>query len=353
MPEPAVVQIVPQLPPPPEGVGSFALTLAEALAAPHGIDGIASRFLVTSPAWSPGRDGAVKVTDATPEALLDALAGAAASTVLLHYANYGYEARGCPSWLIDGLAQWKRRSRGRLVTVFHEVHAMGPPWRSSFWLSPVQRRLAASLARLSDGMATSMRLYRRILHRWVPGREIHVLPVFSTVGEAPTAAPLAGRERRMILFGGPGNRARAYRELRAQIAQACRALDIEEICDIGPDSGEPAVGLPVPVRRLGPLPEAEVSALLARSLAGFIGYPAPFLPKSTIFAAYCAHGMLPVCAWPRPRRKVEPAPPLWRPGPRAEAGWSHWQDVADQAGAWYNGHSLERHAALYRGLLAP
>jgi hypothetical protein len=359
MPEPAVVHIVPHLPPPPEGIGSFALTLAEALAAPHGIDGIASRFLVTSPAWPPGRNGAVKATKvagATPDALLEALAGAAAATVLLHYANYGYEARGCPAWLIDGLAEWKRRSGGRLVTLFHEVHAMGPPWRSSFWLSPVQRRLAASLARLSDGMVTSMQFYRRILHQWVPGREIHVLPVFSTVGEAPAAAPLAARERRMVLFGGPGNRARAYRELRTEIARACRILGIEEICDIGPDSGEPAVGLPVPVRRLGPLPEAEVSALMACSLAGFVGYPAPFLPKSSIFAAYCAHGMLPVCAWPWPRRNVnrpEPEPPLWKPGRRAEVSPSHFQDVADRAGAWYDHHALERHAALYRGLLAP
>jgi hypothetical protein len=327
MPERTAVHIVPQLPPPPEGVGSFALTLAEALAARHGI---ASRFLQAADVRAPG---------AMPGAL------SAATTVLLHYANYGYEARGCPAWLIDGLARWKSRSRGRLVTVFHEVHAMGPPWRSSFWLSPLQRRLAASLARQSDGMVTSMRLYRRILLRWVPGREIGVLPVFSTVGEAPTAPPLSARARRLIVFGGPGNRARAYRELGPEIVRTCRALEIEEICDVGPEGGGPAPGFPVRVRRLGPLPGAEVSALLAGSLAGFIGYPAPFLPKSTIFAAYCAHGMLPVCAWPWPRRKVEPAPPFWRPG-------SDVQETADRARAWYGGHDLERHAALYRGLLS-
>jgi hypothetical protein len=347
MPERTVVHIVPQLPPPPEGVGSFALTLAEALAARHGI---ASRFLVTSPAWSPGETSAAQVSGATPGALLDALVELTADTVLLHYANYGYEARGCPAWLVDGLARWKHRSRGRLVTVFHEVHAMGPPWRSSFWLSPLQRRLAASLARRSDGMVTSMRLYRRILLRWVPGREIGVLPVFSTVGEAPAAAPLSARARRLIVFGGPGNRARAYRELRPEIVRACRALEIEEICDVGPEGGGPAPGFPVRVRRLGPLPGAEVSALLAGSLAGFIGYPAPFLPKSTIFAAYCAHGMLPVCAWPWPRRKVEPAPPFWRPD--AGVRGSDLQETADRARSWYGGHDLERHAALYRGLLS-
>ena len=55
----------------------------------------------------------------------------------------------------------------------------------------------------------------------------------------------------------------------------------------------------VPVRRLGVLPAAEVGELLGSSLAGFVAYPAYFLPKSTIFAAYCAHGMLPVQAWGR------------------------------------------------------
>jgi hypothetical protein len=346
MTEQTVVQIVPQLPPPHEGVGSFALTLAEALTARHGI---ASRFLEGS---------ALKVSGATSGALLDALAAVEAATVLLHYANYGYEARGCPAWLISGLAQWKARSRGRLVTIFHEVHAMGPPWRSSFWLSPVQRRLAASLARSSDGMVTSMQYYRRILHQWVPGREIHVLPVFSTVGEAPAAAPLAERARRLVLFGGPGNRAQAYRKLRAEIVRTCRALDIEEICDAGPESaGErtPPADFPVRVRRLGPLPGAEVSTLLAGSLAGFIGYPVPFLPKSTIFAAYCAHGVLPVCAWPWPRRNVnrpEPEPPFWRPGRDAGGSLSQCQETADRARGWYAGHDLEHHAALYRGLLS-
>src|SRR6185312_11751960 len=58
-----VVQIVPSLPPPHEGVGSFAVALAEALSAGFGIE---SRFLVPSPGT-----------------LSDTLAEA--TTVLLHY----------------------------------------------------------------------------------------------------------------------------------------------------------------------------------------------------------------------------------------------------------------------------
>lgn len=343
-----VVHVVPSLPPPPEGVGSFAMTLAAALRAHHGIE---SRFLA-----------AAELPRAEPAVLAGALALAAEgdgeTAVLLHYANYGYQSRGCPAWLVDGLARWRSRRPGRLVTMFHEIAATGPPWRSSFWLSPFQRRLAAALARLSDGLTTSLEIHRRLLLRWVPDREVAVLPVFSTVGEPAAPPPLSARARRLVVFGGPGTRERAYRELGPALALACRTLGIEEVCDVGPGDGPAATGLPVPVRRLGPLAEMEVSALLAGSLAGFVAYPAPFLPKSTIFAAYCAHRVLPVCAWPRPRREAEPLPPFWipdsrTPDSRIPDGADSLQDIADRAHAWYGGHALSHHAAAYESLLFP
>ncbi len=66
----------------------------------------------------------------------------------------------------------------------------------------------------------------------------------------------------------------------------------------------------IPVRRHGVLPAAEVSRLLLGSLAGFVAYPAYFLPKSTIFAAYCAHGVLPVQAWRRRSLDGRDRPPV-------------------------------------------
>ncbi|HJX28640.1 MAG TPA: glycosyltransferase family 1 protein [Thermoanaerobaculia bacterium] len=325
----SVVQIVPSLPPPLEGVGSYALSLAAALRSHCGIE---SSFVA-----------AATLPAKTPEALRAALEPGA--TALLHYVGYGYHPRGCPDWLVDGLEGWK----GRLVTVFHEVWATGPPWTSSFWLSPRQRRLAGRLARRSDGLLTSMTLYRRRLLRHSPGREVVVMPVFSTVGE-PAQLPLIElRAPRLVLFGGPGTRSRAYRHLRADLEHTCEALGLAEIQDIGPSTkGVPDTIAGRPVRRLGPLPDAEVSRLLLEAAAGFVAYPAPFLAKSTIFAAYCAHGMLPVSAWHRPRRKVEPPPPFWRP---VEAVRDSVQEVADRARAWYSPHSIDRCAAAYRELL--
>jgi hypothetical protein len=318
-----LLQVVPRLPPPAEGVGSYAISLQEALES----HGITTRFLT-----------------AMEGGLADRLAAAGEDAVLLHYANYGYQRRGCPFPLPGALRRW-RRGGGRLVTVFHEVYATGPPWRSSFWTQPFQRRIAAAVARTSDALVTSLDLYvRRIGPAAAPGKTV-VTPVFSTVGEPPVPPPLASRTRRMVLFGGRGTRARAYGELRGDLLAASRALGVEEIADVGPPlegAEAPLDGLPV--RRLGVLPPAEVSRLLLDSLAGFVAYPAYFLPKSTIFAAYCAHGVLPVQAWRR-RSPAGGSPPRW-------TGSGDPQTAASAAHAWYGGHTLARQAARLRDLLA-
>lgn len=304
-----LIQVVPHPPPSPEGVGGYAAALADRLRERLGIE---TRFVAGN---------------AVPEALTG-------STVLLHYANYGYQTRGCPVSLVRGLLRWRRSAAGRrLVTVFHEVYASGPPWRSSFWTSPLQRRLGAAMARGSDGVVTSLELYADRLSRLVPGVEVHVSPVFSTVGEPARVPGLKERRSAMVVFGGPGARGRAYGEGREALAAACRTLEIEEVLDIGPalSSPQPALGS-IPVRTLGPLPAVEVSRLLLGSYAGFLAYPPAFLPKSTIYAAYCAHGLLPVHS-----------------GERADA--SDAQARATVAREWYLGHSLARQAELYVQLL--
>ena len=312
-----IVQIVPRLPPPAEGVGSYALALAGALEGRS----IATRFLAATEI--PRR----------ADALAAFLEVERPDAVLLHYANYGYQSRGCPVWLVDGLERW----RGRLATFFHEVWASGPPWRSSFWLLPVQRRLAARLVRRSASLATSLEIYRGLLGT----RSVEVMPVFSTVGEPAGILPLSERARRIVVFGGEGVRRRAWGPFLPSLAAAVRSLQAEEVCDVGAPVEVPASIRGAPVQRLGPLSGEEVSALLLGSIAGFLAYPPDFLPKSTIFAAYCSHGVLPICAWDRDGA----APPCWR-------GSGDPQEVATAAREWYAGHSLERQAERFQGLLA-
>ncbi len=368
MPVP-IVHLVPHLPPPAEGVGGFAAALGGALAQRSRLAG---RFLVGDSDWAGdafGEAEARPVTARTPAALVAQLEEGATGTVLLHYANYGYQRRGCPAWLVAGLLRWRAAGGGRLlVTVFHEVYAVGPPWRSSFWLSPLQRRLAAALAGASGGLVTSLDRYASLLRPWAPGRKIVVLPVFSTVGEPEVAPPLAARRRRLVVFGGAGVRGRVWHEGLPALASACRRLGIEEIVDLGSAAAgpPPASVAGVPVSVAGALPAPEVGALLADSFAGFLVYPPPFLAKSTIFAAYCAHGTLPVCAWGGvgTGSDGDGAGAAGDRGPREGQHFWHLQtrgaahlvgdpqSIADAARSWYGGHALARHAATYAELLS-
>ena len=344
-----VLQIVPRLPPPAEGLGGYSLALAAALRTRHGR---ASRFVVGTPT-APA--GATPVADRRADTICRLLTEAGSDLpVLLQYAGYGYQNRGCPVWLVDGLARWRRLvPRGRLVTFFHEVHAMGPPWRSSFWLSPVQRRLAARLTRLSDATVTSLDLYAGLLRRWGPRREPEVLPVVSNVGEPEAVPPLAERPPRLILFGGAGNRAKVYSRHLPELAVACRAVGAREILDVGPPIPLPAAVEDVPVVGRGLLPDVEASAALLGARAAFLAYPAAFLAKSGAFAAFCAHGLATVCTSEAPPSSGLRAGDHYLPAAWMERrGPQNLQSVADAARAWYAGHSLDRHAALLHELLA-
>lgn len=325
----SLVQIVPRLPPPPEGIGSYALALARALEADHGL---ATTFLVPAPH---GRERAAlgsRVLEVAPAAadLAARLAELGAERVLLHYANYGYAPRGCPLWLAGGLERFRAGGAGRLVTIFHEVYATGPPWASSFWLHPVQRRIAARVARASAGLGTSLPLYAAMLARWT-GTPARVRPVFSTVGEPVAVGPLAERPARLVLFGGRGARARAYAAFPRLLGELAAALELCEIRDIGPPIAAPAEIGGIPVRPLGILPEEAVSAELLAARAGFLAYPEAFLGKSTIYAAYAAHGVLPISAW-----EGEGSPKI---SPESA------QELASAAHRWYGDHRLPRQAA--------
>jgi hypothetical protein len=348
-----IVQIVPHLPPPFEGVGTYAAALAGALAAEFNVE---TRFVIGDPRWS-GRtgNGVRPVPARTADALTAALGGE--TTALVHYVNYGYQSRGCPIWLVEGLARWRAGApHRRLVAMFHEVWASGPPWRSSFWLQPLQRRLAAAVAGTSRAAVTSLELYGNAIRPLTSGRDVRVLPVFSTLGEPVAVSPLEKRARRIVVFGGAGVRRRAYGRFLPALAEAASGLAAEEICDIGPALDLPPRAGNVPIRPLGVLPSEEVSEILLDSTAGFLAYPPDFLPKSTIFAAYCAHGVLPVCAWNRHPQDgpVAAGRHYWRGSWTGSGGTGsgELQAIASAAHGWYGDHTLSRQAGIFHRLLS-
>ncbi len=330
-----IVQIVPRLPPPEEGVGGIALTVASALADL----GVESRFVVPAPHGAAARSAGLDVVEVAPEPAALAAALDGTERMILHYAGYGYHPRGVPRWLAAGLG----RTDGALWTQFHEVWATGPPWRSSFWLGPLQRRIVRALGDRSERVTTSLDLYADLLRGVLSNRsrEIAVRPVISGIGEPAEIPPFGSRAPRLVLFGGAGVRGRAYEIDSAKIEAAAHELALTEIWDIGPGGVAPQSLGTLPIRRMGALAASDVSAILAESTAGFLSYPLGFLGKSSVFAAYAAHGMLPICSG-RPVSGARPGVPFWDAAAPPPA--SHAPGIAAAGRTWYEGHSLARQA---------
>ena len=355
-----LLQIVPMLPPTISGVGDYALLLARELQASHSVQ---TRFLCGDPGWcgqeehvAPFPSEAVEARNAA--ALLKALEKTSAcQAVLLHYVGHGYEPRGCPFWLVQALEQWKHQAgRTRLIVLFHEVSGTGPVWTSGFWTAGLQTALAKRLARLGDSLRITTEIAAQRVRAMLPagsGTQVRVQPVFSTMGE-PTALPaFQERDRQMIVFGGTGWRRDAYTRYLPSLQSACRHLQIERVIDIGkPISVRPA--LAVPYVEAGVLPAREASALMLGSVSGFFTYPVLHLGKSTIFAAYCAHGMVPSTI-PENRlfgdRGLQPSLQFLISDDQRSHDENGLAKLATAAHIWYRQHRLTMHASeIYQNL---
>ena len=97
-----ILQIVPKLPPSIDGVGDYAFNLALGL---KSYSNIQTEFLVGDSKWK-----GTKIINGFPvinfnsekkDDYLEILNKY--SLVLLQYVGYGYEKRGCPYWLINGI----------------------------------------------------------------------------------------------------------------------------------------------------------------------------------------------------------------------------------------------------------
>lgn len=221
-------------------------------------------------------------------------------SVVLHFSGYGYAQRGLCAWLADQL-QALRDPAGwsvRIVVVFHELFASGPPWRSAFWLSRAQASIALRIARSADALWTNTEGHadwlRGVVATEVP---VHARPVFSNVGESGETNVATQREPRAVIFGSHSTRRRALDGMR-RFETTLRQLGVQELVEAG--SGAIATSRPtaLPHRQAGHLELPALAALLQNSRFALLDYPSKFLAKSGVFAAYAAHGcvVLDTCA---------------------------------------------------------
>jgi hypothetical protein len=299
-----VISIVPRLPPAIDGVGDSALALANGL---YEAFGVITHFVVGDPLWQ-GKNYIEKfpihaLTQQTPIELSQTLQTLSqdSSTVLLHLSGYGYAKWAVCDWLVEGLQRWKRlQPHNHLVTMFHELYnVMGWPWQHNFWVAHSQKRIARQLAMLTDRCITNCQGYAVDLTALSQGkhRNVPFFPVVSNVGEPLTAKPLYDRAPHLVLFGQAGNRTTLYRRSMAQIEQFCNQIDINQIIDIGNPTGLDLGQLThIPIREMGRLSAPEISRILEDSMFGWLGYDILRLGKSSIYAAYAAHGLVPIVA---------------------------------------------------------
>jgi hypothetical protein len=223
--------------------------------------------------------------------------------VLLHFVNYAYDPRrGCPWWMLDALRRWRTDKPGRrLVIMFHELFAMGWPWRKAFWYSPEQRAISAALARLADHCWTSNQAYGRWLDRQ-HGGSTPLAPVLSNLGEPANMGGWNEREPAIVVFGRAVNRARAYTALASDLLTLARQHGLTQIHDVGAPLPQVPTLPGLTFTGHGLLPAAEISRLLLGCRVGVIHNDGSPLAKSGVVAAYAAHGVVIACEPGQPAR---------------------------------------------------
>ncbi len=315
-----VVHVAPLLPPQNSGVGDYAMLVGRRM---EEIGGVRCAYVVAGQIAFDETGDSPHVRNVSgrcdPQALWQAVAELKAAeqkhstaaaqrnvtsrtdggvSVVLNYSGYGYEPNGCPSWLVDAL-----RSRPawveRVVTYFHELYATGLPWQRAFWYSSAQRRITAQIARASDAIITNCAEFARWLEvqSGRPSGSVLSLPVPSNVGEPEDLPAFDSRCRRAVAFGGVRSKRFALNDDAPRIARFLQRLGITELHDIGsqcPIDRRAFEGAGVAVHELGYLEASEVSRALCGSRIGFLDYPLRAVAKSGVFAAYAAHGVVPL-----------------------------------------------------------
>jgi hypothetical protein len=234
------------------------------------------------------------------------LSGAEFDHVILHYVNYGYQARGIPFGLVPIMSDLRQTCAGRVLTIFHELYASGAPWRSAFWLQPFQKRIARRLAKLSDVCVVSSEAMFRDLRKLATGVKGIIHPVLSNFGE-PELSPdqfLQRDPHRWAICGGTGLIERSLKSFRKILDRIPEEIAPRQLSVFGGNDNSTVrsllveCGIQTDYRpRIG---SADASSILSASSFLWLDYfdqpdvPTEFVLKSTAFAAACAHGVIPI-----------------------------------------------------------
>lgn len=236
--------------------------------------------------------------------------------MVVQLSPYGFQSRGVPYALMRGLRRFAAREGNSVISYFHETWARSSsPFKSAFWLTGIQRLVCHRI------LETSAFAFFSSPATWAWGAcaagkdRVAFCPTFSNVGEPDRIEPWTDRPGVMAVFGSTRTRPHCYLRRRA-LEEFIECHRISEILDIGPpmESTVQARLKGLPIRFQGSLSASAVSARLQSARFGIFTSPWGVASKSGVFAAYQAHGVVPVSTHDLPDANYqgEPGPVLNR-----------------------------------------
>ena len=354
----SILHVVPRLSPPACGVGDYADLLANELAAQTGVS---SCFLL--PKSSSSKTHSEKGFQILPldrRSLIPTSACAEKSSLglILEYSGYGYAKRGAPVWLVKAARKFRSENPHiRWITMFHELYASGPITSSAFWMRPIQKWVVRELCNLSDVARTSCERMHQLLVP-VSGSNVILeapLAVFSNLGETPVHPAWRNREPRFVIFSSNLGGANPLDSFWDQLKRDLERLNVHQVTIIGKPVITPK-WLDITFTQPGLLSAEEISQILQLSTYGYVVLSPLYLAKSGIFAAFAAHGVVPVIP-----DAGESLPDGLREGvhylcPKRLKKNSEvilTEDINKSIWNWYSGHSIANTAKAYAMNLLP
>lgn len=343
---PHILQIVPFRSSRNDGIGDYARLFSEEIERQCHVPSV---FLSATPAGAlpPPDDKWVtsylsqRSAQAFENAMAEVAEGKLLKAIILHIAPYAYQTHGLPLWLVRAIAKAKNERGVQIVGVFHELYVHGRAPSKAFWLGLLQQKITRRLLELVDIGITTNTYYLKKLQGWRPSLKdrLIALPVISTVGEPASVPPLALRPRWLVSFAGSGV-ATLSETHSQQLRRIIESQRIDEVHDVGlRNRSQPDSLFGVPVVSHGPLPASRVSDVLLKSCIGLLPYAnMKVMGKSTILAAYAAHGVPPYALDP-----FNDATDGLKDGVNyltAETLGSDLAQVQREICDWYEGHEL-------------
>ncbi|MCP2731578.1 hypothetical protein [Limnofasciculus baicalensis] len=351
-----IIQLVPHLPPLATGIGDYSVEIARKLLENQNI----FTHFITYELWFSEYVKEHPYIDQFPVKRLKehgsdhflSLLPDKFEGVILHY-NF-VERQETALWLLHNLRIARKKHNFKLVVMFHELTTS---FKRKGLNLPAPKHIFSCLSTgmMADSIVTNNSISQTYLSKWLR-RKVFCLPNFSNIGEPSHIPSLSERNRTIIVFGSKSRRS-VYQKFSQELSECCKILEIEKIYDIGPSCGVSFSDLPeMPIVEMGIQQQEVISELMLTSFAGFVDYSHSLgkLGKSTIFAAYCSHGLLPINSVDNCSQfdGLEVNKNYVLPSKQLQSlNFQQLDEIANNAHKWYGKHSLDKVVEIFASCL--